>query len=274
MRLSHVALLLAAGVLPADAVGSCDQAVIAVNAASTSIFTGIAGDFAECAAEAFNYTTREKCVAGVELVCAATAAQIVALGNVKLACTTSLPSLGCDKSLDTTLKTAVALSAACAVTLKACKGVTGGGGVLLCLNSFIPFTPLVLAVPGFACTAVHACNNCSAPFDPNPFPSGQSNDCDVDFVDSHPECSQFGGDVSCCEPRQGLPCSIEFSDTPKTIVAYGTQEFCCPKDATVAKPCTYAPPPVMYKCSSGKCVPNASGVSKEDCEAACGSLFV
>merc|ERR1712195_147297 len=104
-------------------VGSCEDAIIAVHTTATAITTGIVAAYAECAAEAFNFTGKhdtKKCVEGLELACATTASQIAALGALKATCTDSLPSLGCGKSLTLALEASSTLTATCATTLTTC----------------------------------------------------------------------------------------------------------------------------------------------------------
>jgi len=267
-------------------VGSCEDAIIAVQTTATAITTGIVAAYAECAAEAFNITGKhdtKKCVEGLELACATTASQIAALGALKATCTDSLPSLGCGKSLTLALEASSTLTATCATTLTTCGNLRGPLTLAACLASVLAYIPETFIVPGHACQAVHACNDCSAP---RVHPSGQGNNCNADFIQSHAECSQFGPDISCCssgsgDSKQGpnwicsppnpgglLPPDLD----TVAITAYGTQQFCCPEGATDAVPCATdppSPPTVYYKCLGGKCVPSATGVSMAACKAAC-----
>jgi len=125
----------------------------------------------------------------------------------------------------------------------------------------------VASLSGVTCGTFQACNNCSA----------AGSGCDAGFKMDHPECRQFGPDVGCCAPKDGLGCT--FGDRllpvpperPVQITAFG-EDFCCPQGATPEYPWGAPPtPPVRYKCEGGTCVFNGTGVPKSDCEAACGS---
>jgi len=256
MRHLILALLLVAPMNAAPMRGAaksrCDDAVATGAKAITALQASIPAFFAGCAVG----RTKELCADAVGVVCAASAANAVAINQVSDHCPSSLSSLGCGNSTANAQKAIAALTTTCGATLAGCRK-----SVLACITGVPVMGAAIAGVAALNCDTFQACNNCSA----------MGSTCNLNFKEAHPECKQFGPDVGCCIASTLGPCWLDpGSDLHVPITAFG-QDYCCPKGATTKYPCgAPTPPPVRYKCSGNACVVDETGVTKSECEAACG----